>query len=96
MTVYIDHARRRYGRLRLSHMTADTRAELVAMTRAIGLCPRRDVHRDHVDVGEGKRKAAIRAGAVPVTTRTLARMQGHYRRHGRLPKPSEATRGSHA
>ncbi len=75
MGVYVDHMRLRFGRMRMSHMIADTTAELVAMAETIGVDARHiqhvGTHREHFDVCDSKRREAIAAGAQPITTREL-------------------------
>ena len=73
MAVYVDDFRAPYGRMRMSHMTADTIDELHEMADAI------KVHRKwfqgppktrtpHYDVCESKRRLAIIFGAIPETS----------------------------
>lgn len=69
MAVYVDDARLPYGRLIMSHMWADSRAELLAMADRIGVArhwlqepPKASWL--HFDVCQAKREAAIRAGAI--------------------------------
>jgi len=70
--VYVDDYRAPFGRMRLSHMMADTEEELEEMARKLGLkrewkqSSRRYVH---YDVCEAKRRKAIRLGARAVTFR---------------------------
>ena len=81
MTVYVDdmylYRRGRYGRMKMSHMMADTREELLAMADCIGV-PRRwlqkiDSWDEHFDVCKSKRSAAVRAGAEKVSMREIVR-----------------------
>lgn len=66
------------------HMQADTREELDAMARTIGMSPswiqRPDspVHR-HYDVTRSRRAAAIQAGAISMTTRELSAKRAEWR-----------------
>ena len=78
MTVYVDHARNRLGRMRMSHMTADTIAELHEMAAAVGL--RREwfqgppEHRHaHYDLCQAKRADAVARGARVTNSRIVAR-----------------------
>lgn len=68
MSVYIDNYRAAYGRMKMSHMIADTLEELHAMAEKLELrrwfqdkasCP-------HYDVCMSKREQAIQLGAIPV------------------------------
>ena len=81
MTVYVDdmhlYAMGEYGRMKMSHMMADTRAELLEMADHIGV-PRRwlqkvDMWDEHFDVSKSKRASAIRAGANEVSMREIVR-----------------------
>lgn len=65
-----------YGRMKMSHMIADTSEELLAMVDQIGLS-RRWIQKvgtpqEHFDVSLSFRGKAILAGAIPVTMRELA------------------------
>jgi hypothetical protein len=84
MTVYVDdmylRPMGRLGRMKMSHMIADTEAELHAMAAAIGLA-RRHYQGDHYDVSKGLRAKAIEHGACAVTLRQLSAM-GMLRRWG--------------
>lgn len=92
MTVYVDDMYRypmgRYGRMRMSHMIADTEAELHAMAQRIGVA-RRWYQGDHYDVSMGMREKAISFGARPITLKQLAAM-AYFRRCG-LPMPPAET-----
>jgi len=77
MTVYVDdmYKRRlgRFGRMKMSHMIADTEEELHKMADAIGVA-RKWYQGDHYDVSLTMRALAVRCGAVEVTIRELALM----------------------
>lgn len=73
MTVYVDNLHKPYGRMVMSHMGADTEAELHAMAAAIGV-KRKWFQGDHYDVCQQKKDLAIRAGAVEVTQRQMVRL----------------------
>lgn len=78
MTVYVDDARNRLGRMWMSHMVATTTDELLGMADRIGL------HRgwlqhggtpdEHFDVSQTMRQRALDAGAVAVTPRDVVRL----------------------
>jgi hypothetical protein len=69
VSVYVDDAIHRYGRMIMCHMWADTEAELLAMADAIGVA-RKWVQRPpkaswvHFDICKTKRALAVRAGAI--------------------------------
>lgn len=70
MTVYVDAAVNGYGRMKMCHMLADSRAELDAMADKIGVSRkhyqnpmRLDVSFPHYDICKAKRALAIQHGA---------------------------------
>lgn len=79
MTVYIDDMylspMGRYGRMKMSHMIADTHDELMKMATHIGLAhkwlQKKGAADEHFDVSMEYRERAIKAGAVPVTMKEL-------------------------
>lgn len=76
MTVYVDNMRAAFGRMKMCHMWADTRAELFEMVDRIGVArkwfqrppsvglPGMDASWEHFDIALSKRALAIRFGAV--------------------------------
>lgn len=90
MTVYVDdmylHPMGRFGRMKMSHMVADTEAELLDMADRIGLNRKWLQHpgtgrgTTHFDVSMGMRAKAIAAGARQMSLRELAVMCGRWRR----------------
>ena len=90
MAVYVDDMFRyhtgRLGRMKMSHMLADTTPELLAMADAIGL-DRKWLQnagegrcREHFDVSMSKRALAVEAGAVELTMAGLGRLLARWRR----------------
>uniref|UniRef100_A4WTA1 DUF4031 domain-containing protein n=1 Tax=Cereibacter sphaeroides (strain ATCC 17025 / ATH 2.4.3) TaxID=349102 RepID=A4WTA1_CERS5 len=87
MTVYVDDmhtsARGHLGRMRMSHMMADSTAELLEMADRIGLDRRHLQHagtgREHFDICLSRRTRAVAAGAVEITMRDMARMRRERR-----------------
>ena len=82
MTVYVDDMYLtplgQFGRMKMSHMIADSTEELMAMADRVGIDRRwlqnAGTHREHFDISSGKRAIAIRHGAVEVTMRQLGKM----------------------
>lgn len=93
MTVYVDDMYRypmgRFGRMKMSHMIADTEAELHAMADKIGL-DRRWYQGDHYDVSMTLRDYAGAFGVVYVTMKQLAAMAYFQRRGLPMPAPEKA------
>lgn len=84
MAVYIDNyyetGAGNFGRMKMSHMVADTTKELCDMAQSIGVNPKwiqdAGTNREHFDVSMGCREKAIENGAVSIGFRTLAAMTG--------------------
>ena len=82
MSVYVDdmykHPMGRLGRMKMSHMVADTTDELLEMADAIGVARKHIQNpgtvREHFDVSLGRRQMAVEQGAVEITMRELGRM----------------------
>ena len=97
MTVYVDdmhlYPMGQFGRMKMSHMIADTEAELHMMADKIGVA-RRWFQGDHYDIAKTKRDEAIACGAVAITIKQLACMSMLRRRHPNAPlvKPKDAER----
>lgn len=93
MTVYVDDmhtiAMGRLGRMKMSHMIADTDAELHAMADTIGVA-RRWHQGDHYDIALSKRALAVAAGAREVPMRLLAFMAMNRRRGLPIGTPEDA------
>ncbi|CDN59999.1 hypothetical protein I35_1476 [Burkholderia cenocepacia H111] len=98
MTVYVDdmyrHEIGKLGRMKMSHLIADTTEELLAMVREIGVNPKWIQHpgtRDeHFDIAISKRAAAIAAGAIPITFRQCGAMNKRRKVTGSLGSLDDA------
>lgn len=83
MAVYVDHGRLDFGRMKMSHMIADSLEELHAMADQLGLrrewfqAPGPKVSFPHYDVSQTKRELAVRLGAIECERVTFV---GHLRR----------------
>lgn len=98
MTVYVDDMYRepmgRFGRMKMSHMIADSDDELHAMADRIGIARRwfqkPGTPGRHYDLALNMRGRAVAAGAVEVTLRELVTMVRIRRETGRLGTPEQA------
>lgn len=77
MAVYVDDMEARLGRMVMCHMIADSTEELLAIADRIGVQRRwlqdAGTYREHFDISKAKRALAVRAGAVEIPMRQLAR-----------------------
>jgi hypothetical protein len=76
--VYVDDMRADFGRMKMCHMIADSREELLAMVDRIGV-HRRWIQKagtfaEHFDVCLAKRKLAVEAGAQELSQRDLVKI----------------------
>jgi hypothetical protein len=94
LTVYVDdmfrHPIGRYRRMKMSHMIADSAAELDAMADTIGVA-RRWRRDGHYDICLAKRALAVARGAREITMRQCALMVAARRDSGVLPTPERAS-----
>lgn len=94
MTVYVDNMRAQFGRMRMSHMIADSDEELRQMAQRIGVALKWHQYpgtsRSHFDICDSKAALAIKAGAVPISYRTLGCMTMRRRVTGELGDPASA------
>lgn len=78
MAVYVDDYYAPFSRMKMSHMMADTKRELLAMADAIGVQRKwiqsEGTWREHFDVSMSKRKLAIGLGAKELTPKELVRL----------------------
>ena len=77
MSVYVDNAKNVLGRMKMCHMVADTNEELQKMAGRIGLnyaWYQEGGFTPHYDLSLSRRKMAVEAGAIEVTSRELVRM----------------------
>lgn len=81
MAVYVDDFYKTgigLGRMKMSHMIADTTEELLEMCDKIGVQKKwiqyEGTSREHFDIALGKRKLAIQNGAIEIGMRELSKM----------------------
>jgi hypothetical protein len=101
MAVYVDNAFIPYGRMKMSHLWADTEIELLKMVDKIGVS-RRWIQKPpkaswvHFDIAMSKRELAIKYGAIPMDkfapAEFVARQRGN-KRMLKLVKRSRKLRG---
>lgn len=85
MAVYVDDfyvtGAGNFGRMKMSHMVADSTVELIAMAEKIGVNKKwiqdAGTNREHFDVCMSARKKALTLGVNAVGFRDLARMTGN-------------------
>ena len=83
MTVYVDdmylYPIGQLGRMKMSHMMADTTEELLAMAHLCAIAKRWIQHAgtyaEHFDISKSKRDIAVTYGAVQITLRQMAEYQ---------------------
>lgn len=80
MAVYVDDmytiSLGEFGRMKMSHLMADSTEELLQMVDKIGV-QRKWIQSagqktEHFDIAKGKRELAIKAGTIPVSMRVLS------------------------
>lgn len=98
MAVYVDdmylYPMGQFGRMKMSHLIADTDEELHAMAAKIGVARRWHQapprHDSHYDIAMSKRALAIEAGAIAITWRQTGAMVKRRRVTGALGSPDDA------
>lgn len=95
MPVYIDDMYRyaigEFQGMRMSHLIADSDAELHAMAARIGM-KRQWFQGDHYDVPMARRELAVAAGAIEITYRQAGAMRRRRSVEGHCGPPGEALR----
>lgn len=98
MTVYVDDMHLspagQLGRMKMSHLLADSEEELHAMADRIGVARRWHQapprHDSHYDIAKSKRTQALAAGAIAITWRQASAMTLRRRATGQLGDPNTA------
>jgi hypothetical protein len=89
-----------FGRMKMSHLLADTDDELHAMAARIGVArkywqsPAR-TSGSHYDISMSMRAAACTAGAIEITLKQAAAMNARRRATGELGDPADACEWLH-
>jgi hypothetical protein len=82
MAVYVDDMYKlslgQFGRMKMSHLVADTKEELLQMVDNIGVqrkwIQKEDTPFEHFDICMSKRTLAIKHGAIEISYRELGKM----------------------
>ena len=82
MAVYVDDMYKyemgKFGRMKMSHMIADTTDELIQMAEKIGVnvkwIQKKGTFQEHFDISLEKRKLAVENGAIELTMRELSKI----------------------
>lgn len=98
MTVYVDNMHESklgsFGRMKMSHMIADTTEELLAMADRIGVQRKwlqyPGTSKEHFDIALCKRSLAVAAGAVEIDMLQTSAMCRRRRETGELGPADEA------
>lgn len=98
MPVYVDdmhlYPMGQFGRMKMSHLLADTDEELHAMADKIGVARRWHQapprHDSHYDIAMSKRAQALAHGAIAITWRQAGAMNMRRRVTGQLGEPASA------
>ena len=99
MAVYVDDMylspAGQFGRMKMSHLLADTDEELHAMADKIGVARRwwqspEKTSGSHYDIAKAKRSQALAWGAIAITWRQAGAMNTRRRITGKLGDPATA------
>lgn len=98
MTVYVDNMHEsklgNYGRMKMSHMIADTTEELLAMADKIGVQRKwlqyPGTYKEHFDIAKSKRDLAVAAGAIEIDVLQTSAMCRRRRMTSELGHADEA------
>lgn len=95
MAVYVDDMNVQYGRMKMSHLLADSDSELHAMAAKIGVNRKwwqspEKTSGSHYDIALSKKALAIEYGAIEITWKQACAMNCRRRATGQLGKPEDA------
>jgi len=78
MAVYVDDKQIPYGRMKMCHVGADTKEELLEMMDKLGIdrqhIQNEGTWREHFDISQAKRRQAVKFGAKEVTSKELIKI----------------------
>lgn len=99
MTVFIDdmylYPMGQFGRMKMSHLIADTDDELHAMAQRVGVARKwwqNVTSGSHYDICMSAREKALEYGATPITLKQCAIMNMRRRKTGELGTPDDSDR----
>lgn len=87
--MYVDNMRRKYRRMIMCHMIADSEEEMHNMATKIGVA-RKWYQGDHYDICLDKKKKAIENGAILVSMKELAALNVRRKKEGQCGPVNEA------
>lgn len=95
MTVYVDSAFIKYGRMQMCHLFADTDEELHHMASMLGVARKwwqspAKTSGSHYYICKSKRELALKLGAVAITWRQAGAMNRRRNVTGQLGSPEDA------
>lgn len=95
MAVYVDDMNAQYGRMKMSHLLADSNDELHAMAEKIGVARKwwqspEKTAGSHYDICLSKKAKAIALGAIEITWRQAGAMNSRRKVTGVLGNPEDA------
>lgn len=94
MAVYVDDMNAQYGRMKMSHLLADSDQELHEMASKIGVARKwwqspEKTSGSHYDICLSKKVLAIQFGAIEITWRQAGAMNSRRKVTGELGKPED-------
>lgn len=78
MAIYVDNPIWKLGRMKMCHMVADSKEELIDMANKISVNLKHiqyeGLPKEHFDICKSKREVAISYGATPVSSKEIVRI----------------------
>ena len=96
MSVYVDRAKNRYGRMIMCHMLADSLHELHAMADRIGIRRKwfQPTSTPHYDICQEKRRLALAHGALEADRRMVVKLIRQIRAQKTVESPNAIATGA--